>query len=212
MRERLRRPTSSERQLLAKARAASDHARAVEGEEGLGSSRTFDAWEVAADAWEDVGKTDLREEVRSLRAGYEQFKDVRRRYDMYEEARRRFDPRRYERGGGYSPEEVQQIERMGGRRPTDNEMGRLEIFEFLVHPPERYFAYYDDGFRYIQTWMGGVLGTIISKGREHRPMGGRVVSIRARAINGYTYVGSCNLSSGTYCKLRRSKPWREVFR
>lgn len=203
MRERRRRPLSSERQLVAKARAASAHARAVEDAEGLGSSRTSDAWEVAADAWEDAGKPEtadaLRQELRVLHGGYAQFKDIRRRSDAYEEARRRFDPRRYERGGGYSPEDRQQIERMAGvRHPTNEEIGQVEVFEFIARPPEKYFACYDDGLRHIQTWMSDVLGTIISKGSERRPMGGRVVSIRARAINGYTYVGTCNLSSGTY--------------
>ena len=36
-------------------------------------------------------------------------------------------------------------------------------------------------------------------------MGGKVVSIRMRGKNGAHYAGRCNLSSGTYCRLRKMK-------
>lgn len=127
-------------------------------------------------------------------------------HERYERARERFDPKRYKRGGGYMPSEIAEIERLAGcKQPTNRARGALELWRFVAHPPDTLFAYYDASFRHVTTFMGDVIGTIVSKGKETRPMGGRVVSVRVRGINGVTYVGTCNLSSGTYCRLRRAK-------
>jgi hypothetical protein len=134
-----------------------------------------------------------------------QAENIRRRYAAFEHAREVFDPKRFKRGGGYTPADYRQIAKMAGvRKPTNEEMGKLEVYEFTHHPPEKLFAYYSSDMKRITSWMGDVLGTITHVGRERRPMGGRVVSVRVQAINGLSYVGQCNLSSGSYCRLRRS--------
>jgi hypothetical protein len=134
---------------------------------------------------------------------------IREAYRANERAREAFDPKRYKRGGGYTPAEIRSIERMAGvKKPTNAELSKLEIHDIMRNPPEKLFVYYDKEFRHVSTWMGDVVGTIVQRGRERRPMGGRVVSVRVRAINGYTYLGTCNLSSGSYCRLRRSTRWR----
>lgn len=173
-------------------RRAQAHALKMESEHGHLSKTSLQAWNVVADAIEEAG------------AG-----DIRRRYEAYEEARQRFDPRRFARGGGYDPAEVTEIERLAGaKHPTNDELGRLEAYEFVVDPPERLFAYYDDDFKHISTFGSTFLGLISHRGRERRPMGGRVVSVRVWTINGFMYHGTCNLSSGTYCRLRRGRRWR----
>ena len=134
-----------------------------------------------------------------------QAESIRRRYKAFEQAREVFDPKRFMRGGGYTPTDYSQIAKMAGvRKPTNEEMGKLEVYDFLHNLPEKLFAYYSSDMKHITTWMGDVLGTITHVGRERQPMGGRVVSVRVNAINGLSYVGQCNLSSGSYCRLRRS--------
>ena len=93
--------------------------------------------------------------------------------------------------------------------PTNEERSEREISQFMSQPPAQVFAYYNQDPRVggqIQNWMGAKLGTITWVGKVSRPMGGKVVSIRMKAINGLTYAGKCNLSSGNYCKLRQVKP------
>lgn len=134
---------------------------------------------------------------------------IRRRAAAYERAMKEFDSKKFKRGGGWTAEEIREIERRAGTKwPSNRAFGKLEKFDFLNHPPERLFAYYDRDLRCVTTWMGDVLGTIVHRGRESRPFGGRVVPIRVRAINGYMYSGRCNLSGGDYCRLRRGKRWR----
>jgi len=92
---------------------------------------------------------------------------------------------------------------------TNEQRSEREVSEFLSHPPDQVFAYYSQDPAvggHIGNWMGAKLGTITWVGKISRPMGGKVVSIRMKAINGLIYAGKCNLSSGTYCRLRRVAP------
>jgi hypothetical protein len=91
-------------------------------------------------------------------------------------------------------------------KASNRAKGKLELHEFMTRPPEKLFAYYKGNAQVgdaITTWMGDVLGTVIHRGKVTHPMGGSVVSIRVRGKNGLEYAGRCNLSSGTYCNLRR---------
>lgn len=84
----------------------------------------------------------------------------------------------------------------------------LEVYNFVTTQPERYFTYYDyDGN--VGTFIGAPIGTIIHKGRTVRPFksGGRIQHVIVRAINGFEYRGTCAVEHGTYCRLRRAKPW-----
>ncbi len=147
----------------------------------------------------DVGATISATEAASIRSAIERD----------ERARKEFDPRRFQRGGGYTPAEVAAIKKLaGGAAPSNEQRSALEVHDFVTNPPEHLFAYYDDGMKHVKTWMGDILGTIVSRGQERRPFGGRVVSVHVLGINGVRYVGTCNLSSGTYCRLRRSNAKR----
>jgi hypothetical protein len=132
---------------------------------------------------------------------------ILQRYERYEKAREQFDPKRFKRGGGYTPQDVKAIEKMAAvRKPSNEELGELEYYGFMTSHPEHVFAYYKGQAEVgqdITNWMGHVLGRIVHRGVERRPMGGRVVSVHVAGANGISYVGTCNLSSGNYCRLRR---------
>lgn len=135
----------------------------------------------------------------------QQAASIRNAYVAYERAREKFDPKRFKRGGSYSPDELHQIEYMaGGEKPTNAELSKLEVYEFMTKPPQRLHAYYNDALTEVHTFMGERLGRIIWRGKERRPMGGLSQSVRVLGDNGKLYVGTCNLSSGTYCTLRLS--------
>jgi len=133
---------------------------------------------------------------------------IRDANERFERAREKFDPKRFKRGGGYTPEDYATISRMAGLKkpPSNRAKGKAELYGFLTRPPEKLFAYYKGDARVgdaITNWLGDVLGIITRRGKETRPMGGRAVSIVMRGKNGVHYAGRCNLSSGTYCTLKR---------
>lgn len=119
-------------------------------------------------------------------------RDIERRYKAAERFRQRYPNVPFEETGF----------------PSNDEISALEVYRFMTEVPDHVFVYYDEDFRNVHTWTGEHLGTIVSKGVERRPFGGRVVSVRVRAINGAMYGGICNLSSGTYCRLRKLKGGR----
>ena len=177
---------------------------------------TNDAWLIAADAWEEASQPDRARfafvrQPRWINRTYtavitgEQAATIRRRYDAWEEAAGG-------RRGGLSPADVARIDKIAGTtRPSGNEISALEIYEFLRDPPTHKFAYYSsvDKGGTIHTFDGDVLGTIVDRGQTSRVFG-RGPTLRhvtVRAINGFLYGGRCNLDTGTYCKLKRGKPW-----
>ena len=136
-----------------------------------------------------------------------QAEDILARYKRYDRAAERFDKRRHSRGGGWTEAEQAEIARMaGGSLPSNEELGELEFFNFMTQRPETIFAYYEGDARVgqeIRTWPGQKIGVVVWRGTETRPMGGRSVSIRMQGLNGFLYAGRCNLSSGSYCRLRK---------
>lgn len=94
--------------------------------------------------------------------------------------------------------------------PTDTPRNRLtsafEVAMFCEDPPDRYFAYMGRKGDTVTTWMGDVLGTIVSRGREwHSNLGDRRVPFRMRGVNGRTYSGVEYLDAGDYVRLRLVK-------
>ncbi len=138
---------------------------------------------------------------------------IERSHAAFERERERFHPKKFKRGGGYTPEEYAEIARRAGikKRPSNVAMGKLELHRFVTQRPERIFAYYKDDARVgatITTWMGDVLGHVIWRGtvtkRGFYP-GARMVNIRMKAVTGDVYAGTCQLDSGNYCRLRKVK-------
>ncbi len=131
---------------------------------------------------------------------------IRASEDRFEKARETHDPKRYKRGGGYTPEEYKAIATRAGisRAPSNRAREALAVHEFMRDKPEHVFAYYSDDMRTVQLWSKkSTIGDISWRGAVQRRMGGKVQAIRVRGYNGVMYGGIANLSSGTYVRLRR---------
>lgn len=199
--------------------------RAREAEAYAARSDSDADWQVAADAWEEAGDLLRAEQLRKKK----RIDALIARWNRYDEARRAFDPRRYQRGGGYTPEDIQAIERSARTsRLSNEESAEIEMFRFIIDPPLQWFTYRLSKHRrewepassrgVVGTWTGQPLGEIVAEGKPRVPFSasksyygrgpGRISSVRVRAINGYDYVGTCAHDSGDYCKLRRSTSWR----
>lgn len=192
--------------------------------------QTDDAWSVAADAWEvagDLGRARLAL-FRSPRMGAiassiiptTRAINIRERWDRWQraEARYRHDTGRH---GLLSSADLTSIAaaNSGELRPTEVEMARLYLHDFVREPPARLFGYWerppssDDRIRglfdanRLRTFNNDVLGTITTVGARRRARGTLIVNVTVRAVNGFLYHGTCNLETGTYCKLRRGKSW-----
>ena len=169
---------------------------------------TSDAWLVAADAWELAGQPERARFAILRQAKYnpnvitnDEAADIRQRMDAWNAQWR---GRR-----SLSAAEQEQIKRrLGFDRPSNEEIGELELYSFLRDPPTHLLTYpRDDG--HIITFGGQILGRITHRGRSSRVFGRgpRLEHVTVRAINGYWYSGTCNRETGDYCKLKRGKAW-----
>lgn len=134
---------------------------------------------------------------------------IERRRDAYENARRAFDPRRFEKGGGYTPAEIKQIEDLAGvKRPTNEELGALEAFNFATKSPERTIAYIDAKNLRATAWLGDDLGRVVLGSVYTTPAFGgasRRQPVTLYAINGWIYAGTYYVSAGDYASFKRTK-------
>lgn len=179
---------------------------------------TSDAWLVAADAWELAGQPNRARFAILRQAEYNpnvitsaQAAEIRRKIDEWNAAERALS-QSGSRRASYEEDRAAIRRSLGFPYPSNEEIGDLQIYEFLREPPDRLFAYHEIdrppiGTRAIRTYNGGLLGTIMELGRITRPYETRLQHVRVRAINGFMYHGTCNLDTGTYCKLRRGKAW-----
>lgn len=191
----------TQRDAQADAESAEAHAKRV---------NTDAAWQVAADAWEIAGNMRRARHATLRQPGFGS--ETRRRLAAWQAAEREFwrKDQRFRRGG-LSREEVLIIDRAAGTtRPTNEEISELEVADFLRDPPLHLFAYYSDDSDLITNFMGAPLGEITRRGARSRAFGrGTFLQhVTVTAINGYYYSGTCNLETGTYCKLKRGKVWR----
>lgn len=142
---------------------------------------------------------------------------IRRAYEANEAARKVFDPKRYQRGGGYSPADVQKIADLAGvASPSNAERGALELYEFMHDPPTVKFLYVTEnknGYdpHKAQTFAGDYLGRVYF-GQRYRAagFGGRSaaterVPITLYAVNGKRYVGTYFSGAGNYARVRLAK-------
>lgn len=99
---------------------------------------------------------------------------------------------------------------------TNEQRAQIEVYEFVHHPPEKYFLYcsfkrekgqLNEATHYgasgtAITWTGEKLGDV-QCGRTWRGnMGDTRVSIRVYAINGKVYAGTYYKSSGNYARVK----------
>jgi len=98
----------------------------------------------------------------------------------------------------YKPEEVPE-----NARVTNEERSKLEVYLFLLSPPDRYFCYISEGKKSAATWMGQNLSHWCILGREWRSnMGDKRQNVIFRGINGRFYSGIYYKSSGEYARVR----------
>jgi hypothetical protein len=140
---------------------------------------------------------------------HDEYKRLKSSVDSYESARKGFDPKRFQRGGGYTLKDVETIVKAAGltHSPTNEERSKIELYEFVHQPPQKYFAYYNNDLTKITNWMGETIGEIVRKGQPYKAGfgGSRVVNVTIRAVNGLTYSGKCFLDAGTYCRMTALK-------
>lgn len=92
-----------------------------------------------------------------------------------------------------------------GTAPTNEERSIVEVYEFVIRPPERYFLYIDEKTNRATTWTGANLGSV-TLGRPFRDnFGGKRRSVTMRGINGRTYHGWAFVSSGSYARVKISR-------
>lgn len=104
----------------------------------------------------------------------------------------------------YRPEDVPEDARM-----SNDERSALEVYDWLMAPPERYFLYITEdkatGRLSATTWTGDVLGAV-TRGCAYRDnFGGTRVPITVRGINGTLYHGTYFKSAGDYARIKRAK-------
>lgn len=78
----------------------------------------------------------------------------------YEAAREKFNPRRFKRGGSYSPTDIAQIVASAGLQaaPTNAQRSAVEVYDFhLLTEPSEVFGYVTDSGTSLATWLGEVL-------------------------------------------------------
>lgn len=186
------------------------HSRAEETEAFADRTRTTASWLVAADAWEEAGDA-RRARFAALRAlpinadviSNKVAASIAERLERWDAVREDLVG-----GRGYDQEVEERINEMAGTtRPTNTELGALERYRFLQDPPERLFAYYSGAS--LRTFGDDLLGMLHTRGGTTRAYGSgpRMQYATYRGDNGFFYKGRCNLDTGNYCHLRRSREW-----
>ena len=118
-----------------------------------------------------------------------EYDSLRDRHDRYQSARKRFSPSRFARGGGYSSDEVAEIEKMAGVRDVNNdERALMETYDWIHNKPDHAFLYYNKEMTEIRGFMSNKMGDIVRRGPEVRRMGGRTQSVQVLGKIGRAHV------------------------
>lgn len=89
---------------------------------------------------------------------------------------------------------------------VNNEMrSKIEVWEFLNNPPDKYFLYIDEKENKAITWMGDILGSVTFGTAYKCNFGDTRQHITISAINGKTYHGTYFKSSGNYARIKAAK-------
>lgn len=121
------------------------------------------------------------------------FTEIRTRYDAYCASMKNLYPGKC----SFSPEMVAAIVKdCGYSKPSNEQLGQLEVFEFIRDCPDSYFAYVNEIKKEITTWMGDTLGNFKFLTNSSKPL------IEVTAVNGKKYRGQYYKMSGDYCRLK----------
>lgn len=89
---------------------------------------------------------------------------------------------------------------------TNEATNAREVNAWHNDPPVKAFVYVRQERGEICTWMGTMLGTIVSWGKPWRSnMGDMRQSIKVRGTNGRDYYGTYFCSAGDYARLTLCK-------
>lgn len=105
----------------------------------------------------------------------------------------------------YHPSEIP----AGLKEISNDERGKLEVYNFVKQPPEKYFLYINDAGS-ATTWNGEFLGSVTFGSSYQTPAfytRSTRVPVTIRAINGFLYHGTYFKSSGNYARIKRGKRW-----
>ena len=186
-------------------------------------------WLVAADAWEEAGDpvraryTFLRQPSFGLSLpDPDEAVRTRDRSERWQKALKlhAWNARGVANPTSWRQEDEPHIDAIAGtRRPTNEELSKLEVFQFALSPPDHLFGYYDrepsaidqsprSAPNMIRTFASDPLGRVVEVGGMRNARGTRLRHVMVKAINGWYYRGWCNLTTGTYCRLKKTKyPW-----
>jgi hypothetical protein len=107
----------------------------------------------------------------------------------------------------YKPEEEPLSSRI-----TNEELSKLEVYDFITNPPDHYLGYVHiekDAMGYVTkkaftTWVGDTLSTYCLLGHIWTSnLGDKRQRILFKGINGILYGGIFYLSSGDYARVKK---------
>ena len=169
-----------------------------------------DAWQVAADAWEEAGDPERarfawvrQPSINPHIIDRTTAERIRWQLDRWSAAERLAFQDRGPQIPLTPAEERRIYYSLGFERPIPAEVSALRVFELAETPFERIDARISNTRQHVTTAHGDNLGTVITRSPTAQRVG---FNIRARILNGYEYVGHCT-AHNDLCFLRRSKPW-----
>lgn len=88
---------------------------------------------------------------------------------------------------------------------TDARNRALEVEELACWQtaPERFVAYYTT--KTVSTWLGTIIGTVLSYTIYTSNFGGRLIAFRMRGTNGAEYWGRASYDDGSIVRLRKCR-------
>lgn len=90
---------------------------------------------------------------------------------------------------------------------VDNDLkAKIEEYEFVKFPPEKYFLYVDFEKKIVTTFTGVKLGHIVWANRPYYSnFGDKRIGIDVYGINGKKYHGTYYVGAGDYARIKMYK-------
>jgi len=122
---------------------------------------------------------------------------LRTKYDLYHKMRKELFPK----NNALNPEMQEQLP----PSPTTKEIGKIELYEWVHYPPNKYFIYINEKDRKATTWNGEKLGDIGLSYPYKDNFGGTRINISVYGNNGVVYYGTYYKSAGFYAIIKAHK-------
>lgn len=153
-----------------------------------------------------------------------QYEELKQRYDKYDSWRKSYIA---EHGNGIPLSDIPE-----SLRVTNDEISKLEVYEFCNDVPDSYFLYVSEnrkqkvvhpewiekyGKDYYQTWQhvvttwtGDILGKCLLGSPYYSNFGDKRQSITVWGLNGVVYYGTYFTGAGNYARIRKAKKQFEL--